>query len=74
MTTQATIHSPTIRPFAGIAAAFQYAFAFLERNSRGARGAREAERLFAMSDAELAELGISRDRILFHAFGPQICL
>lgn len=38
--------------------------------STGARCAREAERLFAKSDEELARLGLRRDQIIHHAFGP----
>lgn len=36
--------------------------------SHGARCAREAERLFALSDAELAKRGLRRDQVITHAF------
>jgi hypothetical protein len=36
--------------------------------STAARCAREAERLFELSDAELARLGLTRDQIVHHAF------
>jgi hypothetical protein len=42
--------------------------ASLGRNSAGARCAREAARLSRLSDDELAAAGLSRDRILRHAF------
>lgn len=51
------------------------ALAILEamaRNSHGARCAREAKRLFALDDAELARLGLTRDRIIAHAFRGSI--
>ena len=38
------------------------------RNSRGARAAREAERLSRLPDEELARLGIAREAIALHAF------
>lgn len=44
-------------------------FRKMAENSAGYACAREAERLSAMSDAELARLGVSRDRIFQHAFG-----
>jgi hypothetical protein len=37
-------------------------------NSEAMRCSREAERLFGLSDAELAKLGLTRDRIVHHAF------
>lgn len=43
-------------------------FVALGQNSRGGRAAREAERLSRLSDAELAHLGVPRDRIVLHAF------
>ena len=36
--------------------------------SPAARCAEEAERLFELSDAELAKLGLTRDRVIHHAF------
>lgn len=38
--------------------------------SRAAGCAREAERLYGLSDADLAREGLTRDRILAHAFRP----
>lgn len=43
-------------------------FMALAESSHGARAAREAERLSRLSDAELARLGIPRERIVLHAF------
>ncbi len=40
----------------------------IARSSHAARCAEEAERLFALSDAELARRGLTRDRIIQHAF------
>lgn len=37
-------------------------------NSDAMRCKREADRLFAMSDAELATLGVTRDRVIHRAF------
>jgi len=67
-----TKQSLFLAPLAGIGSAIAGAFVFLGDNSRGARAAREAERLYAMSDAELAEIGLHRDQILYRAFGPMI--
>jgi hypothetical protein len=36
------------------------------------RRAAAAERLYALSDAELARLGLTRERILHHVFGPYL--
>ena len=36
--------------------------------SQAARCAEETERLFRLSDAELAQRGLTRDRIVHHAF------
>jgi hypothetical protein len=74
MTTQATTLSFTQRSVAAIGSALQRAFNLLERSSRGARAAAEAERLFAMTDAELARMGLRRSDILHHAFGPRLYL
>jgi hypothetical protein len=56
--------------FAGSGAAFIRAMQRLSSRSRIARCAAEAERLFALSDAELARRGLTRDRVLTHAFAP----
>lgn len=44
------------------------AYGTLVEYSRGAACMREAQRLMAMSDAELAALGLRRDTIYGHAF------
>ena len=40
----------------------------LAESSGAMRCSREAERLFELSDDELAKLGLTRDRIIQHAF------
>ena len=40
----------------------------LAHRSPAARCAQEAERLFALSDAELAQRGLTRGRVIQHAF------
>jgi hypothetical protein len=40
----------------------------LADSSTGMACAREADRLFALSDEELARLGLTRDRVINHAF------
>jgi hypothetical protein len=52
-----------------IAAAIARAFRRMAENSAGMRACREVERLEALSDAELARLGLRRDRIVSHVFG-----
>jgi hypothetical protein len=54
--------------FSGIGASVLDAFVALGRRSPAARCAEEAERLFALSDAELARKGLTRDRVIHHAF------
>lgn len=49
-------------------------FTQMVENSTNARAAREAQRLWAMSDDELAAIGIPRDQILYRTFGPGIWL
>lgn len=41
---------------------------FMMETSDLMRCKREAERLFSMSDAELARRGLTRDRVIQHAF------
>lgn len=53
---------------AGVADAFVGAYVRMCRRSPAARCAAEAERLFALSDGELASLGLTRDRVIHHAF------
>ena len=66
MTTETLTHSRPL--FAGIGDAFVRAYVGLCKRSPAARCAQEAERLFALSDAELAKLGLTRDRVIHHAF------
>lgn len=49
-------------------------FTRLVENSANGRAARKARRLWAMSDAELAAIGIPRNQILYRTFGPGIGL
>lgn len=57
------------RPFvARIADGFRGAIDILAEASTGMACAREAERLFALSDKELALRGLTRDQIIPHAF------
>jgi len=46
-------------------------FAISEK-SEIARRAKLAERLYAMSDDELAAIGLTRGEVLHHAFGPYL--
>jgi hypothetical protein len=54
--------------FAAISKAARRFGAAMVENSGGMRCARKAERLSQLSDAELARLGLTRDRIVQHAF------
>lgn len=47
---------------------------FLANHSEAMRCSREAERLFKMNDAQLAKLGLTRDRIVHHAFARYLGL
>jgi hypothetical protein len=44
------------------------AYMAIAETSSAARCAQEAERLFALSDEELARRGLTRDRVIQHAF------
>jgi hypothetical protein len=44
----------------------------LSERSDLSRRAKVAERLYAMSDAELAEIGLTRAQVLHHAFGSSL--
>ena len=69
MTTYTTTNASPIRSaFAPVLAAGRGLYGLLATTARAARCAREAERLFAMSDAELARLSLRRDQIVQHAF------
>ncbi len=74
MTTYAATPTLAQRTLTATGSTLRSIFFFLMHNSRGARSAREAERLSAMSDEDLARLGIRRDEILYRAFGPLIYL
>jgi hypothetical protein len=54
--------------FAGLGDALANAYVKLCQSSPAARCAEEAERLFALSDEDLAKLGLTRDRVIYHAF------
>lgn len=53
---------------ARIAGALRHFGRIIADSSGAARSAREAERLFRLSDAELARMGLTRDRVIHHAF------
>lgn len=63
-----TITTPNAGVFSGLRNGLAGFFQVLARNSQGWACAREVERLSALSDAELAKLGLTRDRIVQHAF------
>lgn len=69
MTTHALAHPG--RPLAGRLMDFLVS---IGQASEIGRRAAAAERLLAMSDADLANIGLSRDRVLHHAFGPYMAL
>jgi hypothetical protein len=48
------------------------ALSAMGEKSEMARRARVAKRLYAMSDQELAEIGLGRGEVLRHAFGPYL--
>jgi hypothetical protein len=71
----ATINSIHGRPlgfFAAIAKAARRFGAIVVESSDAMRCSREAERLSQLSDAELARLGLTRDRIVQHAFARHL--
>jgi hypothetical protein len=71
MTIQSTMAAPgrlhTGGP-SGLGAKLMRVFEILAATSDAARCAREAERLLAKSDEELARLGLRRDEVVRHAF------
>ncbi len=72
MTAQTTAQAPVRPVLARLGAtALRFMTAFASA-SHAARCAREAERLFALSDAELARRGMTRDQIIHRAFGPYL--
>lgn len=68
MTAQSTNATPRQSVLAPLAAAGRRFWEFALTHSAGARCAREAERLSALSDAELARIGLRREDIVRHAF------
>lgn len=70
MTAQSTNVTPIRSAFAPILAAGRVLVNVVAATSHAARCAREAERLLAMSDSELAKLGLRRDQIVQYAFQP----
>ena len=70
MTTE-TLKPGASRPFlAALGEAVVTCVEFLARHSIPARCAAEADRLFALSDEELARLGLTRDRVIRARFPP----
>jgi hypothetical protein len=55
-------------PVGSFGAGFVWAMKRMSGANSAAAGKREAERLFALSDAELAREGLTRDRILTRAY------
>lgn len=55
-----------------ISAALTRTVLAMAESSRAGKGAREYQRLSALSDAELARIGLRRDDIMRHAFGPTV--
>ena len=69
MTTRTNAHSHQPRPlFAGLGSRLKAVLAAIADASQVARCAREVEHLSRLSDAELARRGLTRDRIVQHAF------
>ena len=67
-TTADHVHERPSGFFAAVAKAARRFGAAIVENSGGMRCLREAERLSQLSDAELARHGLTRDRIVRHAF------
>lgn len=74
MTTQTTTQSAARAPFASLGQKLLGILEILSNGSRLAGAAKEAERLFSLSDAELARRGLKRDEIVQHVFGPYLYL
>ena len=68
MTAQSNTITPIRSALAPVLAAGRALYGVLVTASRAAQCAREAERLFGLSDAELARQGLRRDQIVQHAF------
>jgi hypothetical protein len=67
-------HVTTTAPRLAFRAAMSGLFDLLANTSQAARCAREAERLFAMSDEELLKRGLTRDRAIQYAFSPYLAI
>ena len=63
-----TFDTHVAAPRTGLLSRIGAFFVWLGETSDGARAARYAGKLAQLSDAELAELGITRDQIVAHAF------
>lgn len=72
MTVQSTNATPIRSVFAPVAALGRGVYGLFATTAAALRCAREAERLFGLSDAELAKLGLRRDAIVQHAFSTYI--
>ena len=68
MTTQINATNPRLPLFAGLGARLKAVLVAIADASQAAKCAREVEHLSRLSDAELARLGLTRDRIVHHAF------
>jgi hypothetical protein len=75
MTTQQTAQTATVpNPFPVLARWIGRVAATIAAASTVMACAREAERLMALSDTELAELGLTRERIVDHAFARYMAM
>jgi hypothetical protein len=68
MTTQTNPQNPTLPLLAGLGARLKAVLAAIADASQAAKCAREAEHLLQLSDSELARRGLTRDRVVHHAF------
>jgi hypothetical protein len=72
MTAQTTNATPIRSAFAPVVALGRGLYGLFATTAAALRCAREAERLFGLSDAELAKLGLRRDEIVQHAFATYV--
>jgi hypothetical protein len=68
MTTQTDQPHPRLSLLAGLGARLKAVLAAIADASQAARCVREAEHLLQLSDSELARRGLTRDRVVSHAF------
>ena len=68
MTTRTNADNPRLPLFAGLGARLMAVLAAIADASQAAKSVREVEHLSRLSDAELARRGLTRDRIVYHAF------